>query len=174
MRLCVRVHVCMHVCSTLWAGRMGREVCLAPCVLLRADGICSVLQSPPKANDSSTQALGSGEGVCFPWASSMVHPTKTAPGAPSWSLATRPPRALNPVPSLPLGQAAGSQEATTFPESHPHPPCLLSLFPQQLDWPHSLARAVSVNQFQTSRAAFPWPREGCVGGSLFLTRAFSS
>lgn len=134
----------------------------------------SVLQSPPKANDSSTQALGSGEGVCFPWASSMVHPTKTAPGAPSWSLATRPPRALNPVPSLPLGQAAGSQEATTFPESHPHPPCLLSLFPQQLDWPHSLARAVSVNQFQTSRAAFPWPREGCVGGSLFLSRAFSS
>lgn len=71
---------------------------------------------------------------------------------------------LNPVPCLELGQAAVSQEAT--PSEGSSTPSLFAIIVSPAAGEalaHSLAGSgVSVNQFETRRAAFP-QREGCAG-----------
>lgn len=108
---------------------------------------------------------GLGERVCFPQGVDLMFtlkgwylPGRSVPWQPGhlWP--------LNPVPCLELGQAAVSQEAT--PSEGSSTPSLFAIIVSPAAGEalaHSLAGSgVSVNQFETRRAAFP-QREGCAG-----------
>lgn len=170
-------HVYTHVHTTLVPGQAGwgGSCILAPCTLPWADGICLVPLLCQVTHPSADLGWGFREGVCFPGLCLMVNPMEMAPAGPSGSLATRPPSAPEPCPLSVAGPGFWLPGSHHFLEGSPILPlCAVIVSPAAGELlTHSLAGwAVSVNQFETRRAAFPQPRrEGSVqdwADGLFL------
>lgn len=169
--VCVRARVDTRVHDTrLRAGRMGWEPCPGPThPPLGRWGLFGSKQPSLPSDSSTPPTWGVGGGGCCPGCLT-VNPTETAPAGPATSLATRPPWAPEPCPLSTVGPVCSSQEATTF-QVWPTPCLFAVIVPQELEghWQASARWGVSVNQFETRRAAFPQPGRGvCRTGGLFL------
>lgn len=157
----------IHTCA--WHSSLGRqdgwELCSGPVhpPLGRWDLIPLLCQV---THPSADLGWGFREGVCFPGVCLMLNPKEMAPPEPSGSLATRPAWAPEPCPLSVAGPGFWLPGGYHFPKGSP----TLSLFAVIVSpaagelLTHSWAgKGVSVNQFETRRAAFPQPwREGSV------------
>lgn len=134
--MCVyaRVYTRVHNTRPGQSG-WGGSCVLALCILLWADGICLVPLLCQVTHPSVDLGWGFREGVCFPGVCLMVNLMEMAPTGPSGSLATRPLSVPEPCLLSLLGRRRDCwfPGGHHFPEGHPHSPCLLSLFPQQLE-----------------------------------------